>query len=132
MLSEQRLNGILFQIMSLHVQVKPHPFFPFQQPSCPLDVILVNMHIAQVERDGLQRQIYLPGHQVEMIEVGRQSKVGIGTALVGRQYQFPVLYLELHQTKAWGLVAFRVRGTKEQNVILAATLFLVDFGHQWR
>ena len=36
----------VFKHIVLHVQVKPHPFFPIQQFTCPLDVVLVDMHIA--------------------------------------------------------------------------------------
>ena len=38
----------------------------------------------------------MPGHEVEVVYVGRQSEVGVGAALVGGHHQFAVLDLELN------------------------------------
>ena len=72
------------------------------------------MHVAQVERDGFQRAVNLLGHEVEMVDVGRQAEVGIRAALVGCEYELAVLYLKLHQAEAWRLIALRVCGSKKE------------------
>ena len=71
------------------------------------------MDVGQIEGDGLQGQIDLPGHQIQVVEVGRQPQIGIAAALVGRQDQFPAVYLELHEAQAGGLVGLHVGGTEE-------------------
>lgn len=66
-----------------YVQVKFDIFVAGEQIPCTGDVIVVDVHVAEVEGDRLQGQIDLPGHQVQVVYVGRKSEVGIGTALVG-------------------------------------------------
>nr|DAQ36156.1 MAG TPA: hypothetical protein [Caudoviricetes sp.] len=90
------------------------------------------MYIAQVEGDRLQGKFYLPGHQVQVVNVGRQSEVRITAALVGGQNQFTTVQLELHQTQAGRLVAFRTGLTQEKHVVLAVAFLPVDFRYQRR
>ena len=90
------------------------------------------MHVAQVQGDGLQGKFYLPGHQVQVVNVGRQSEVRVTATLVGGQHQFPVIQLKLHQTQAGCLVAFRAGLTQKKHVVLAVAFLPVDFRYQRR
>lgn len=97
-----------------------------------LQVVLVDMHITDVERYGLKGQLYLPCHEIQMVEVSWQSKVGIAATLISRQDQFAFLYLELHQTQARGLVGLHPSGTEEQHIVFRATFLAVDLANEWR
>ena len=90
------------------------------------------MHIRKVQRDGLQRQIYLPSHEVEVIDVRRQTEVCVRAALVSRHHQFAVLYLELDERQARSLICLRIGGAEEQHIVLAVALLAVDFGDERR
>lgn len=72
---------------------------------CGDDIVFVDMHIRKVQRDRLQWQVYLSGHEIEVIDVGRESEACVRASLIGRHNQCAVFYLELHKAKAWGLVA---------------------------
>ena len=61
------------------------------------EVGFIDVDVAQEQRNGLQRQIYLTRHQVQVINVTRQTKVRVRTALVGRNDDLAILDLELHQ-----------------------------------
>ena len=84
------------------------------------------MDVAQVERDGVQGQVYLPGHEVEVVDVRREAEAGIAAALVGRQHQLAAVYLELHQAETRCLVGLRTRLAEEQHVVLAVAPLAVD------
>ena len=84
------------------------------------------MHIANVDRDGFQRQLYLPCHEIQMVEVCWQSKVGIAAALISRQNQFAFLYLKLHKAQARSLVGLDACRTEEQYVVLRVAFLAVD------
>lgn len=90
------------------------------------------MHITEVEGNRLQGQIDLPGHQVEVIDVGGQPEVGVGTALVGRHHQLAAVDLELHEAEARRLIGLRIGGAEEEHIILAAALLPVDSVDEWR
>ena len=49
---------------SLHIQFKPYVFFAGKQFSRFFQVIFIDMHIAQEQGYRLQRQIYLPAHEI--------------------------------------------------------------------
>lgn len=61
-----------------------------------------------------------------MIDVCRQSKVGITAALVSCHHQFTLFYLKLNEAQARCLVALRISGPKKKHVILAVPFFPVD------
>ena len=61
-----------------------------------------------------------------MINVTRQTKVRVRTALVGRNDDLTVLDLELHQRQTRLLVGFHSCFTQEQHIILAVLLFRID------
>ena len=84
------------------------------------------MHVADVECNGAQRQFRETSHKIEMIEVGRQTEVGIAAALVGGQHQLTQLNLESYQAKALCLVALGICRTEEKHIILAAALLTLD------
>lgn len=84
------------------------------------------MHVAEVEGDRLQGQIDLPGHQVQVVYVGRKSEVGVGTALVGRQHQLAAVDLKLHEAEARCLIGLCAGGSEEQHIVFAAALLPVD------
>ncbi len=86
------------------------------------------MHVAQVERYGLKGQIDLTRHQVQVVQVRRQSEVCIGATLIRCHDETAVLNLELHQTQARSLIALGIRGAQEQHIVLAAALLPVDLG----
>ena len=46
-------------------------------------LFLVDMYIAQVESDRLQGKFYLPRHQVQVVNIGRQPEVRVTATLVG-------------------------------------------------
>lgn len=96
------------------------------------DIVLVNMYISQVEGDRLQGKFYLPCHQVQMINVSRQSEICITAALVCGQHQFSIVNLKLHQAQAGRLVAFHTGLTQEKHIILTVTFLPVDFVYEWR
>lgn len=90
------------------------------------------MHIRKVQRDGLQREVNLPGHKVEVVDVRWQAEVRIRAALVSRHHQFAVLNLELNERQTRSLVCLRIGGTEEQHIVLAVALLAVDFGNERR
>ena len=61
----------------LHVQFKSHVLVSVEQLACVVDVVLVDMHIRKVKRDGLQGQVNLPSHKIEVVDVGRQAEVRV-------------------------------------------------------
>ena len=117
---------------SSYVQLEFYVFHPGQQILCPGYVVLVDMYVPKVKRYGLQRQVYLPRHQIKVVNVRRQPKVGIAASLVGRHHQFTFVYLKLHKAKARSLVAFHPGSPQEQHVVLTVALLRVDFGNKRR
>ena len=116
----------------LYVQLELHVVLSGQKLHRPGLVALVDMDVAEVYRDGLERKVYLSGHEIQMVDVGRKSEVGVGTALVGRNHEPAVVDLELHQAEARRLIALGVCGSEEQHVVLAVSLLPVDPGDQCR
>ena len=53
------------------------------------DIILVDMYIAQVESDRLQGKFYLPRHQVQVVNIGRQPEVRVTATLVADRTSSP-------------------------------------------
>lgn len=92
----------------LYVQIELHAFVTIEQGAGAADVVLVDVDVAKEEGDGLQGQVYLARHQVEVVDVRGQAEVGIGAALVGGYYQLPIVNLELHEAQAGCLVALGV------------------------
>jgi len=76
------------------------------------------MDVAEIKSYGFQRKIYLPGHQVKMINVSRQSEIGVRTPLVCGNDKPPIINLELHETQARRLITLGICGTEEQDIIL--------------
>ena len=76
------------------------------------------MDVAEIKSYGFQWVIYLSGHQVKMINVGRQSKISVRTPLVCGNDKPPIINLELHEAQARRLIALGIGGTEEQDIIL--------------
>lgn len=93
----------------LHIKFKPDTLIPGQQSKSFLYVIFIDMDVAKVKRDRFQPEIDLAGHQVQMVNIGRQSEIRIAATLVSRYNQLALVNLELYQAKAWGLDCFRHR-----------------------
>ena len=53
------------------IQVKLHALITVKQQPCALQIILVYMYIAEVQHYVLQRQVYLPCHEIEVVYIGR-------------------------------------------------------------
>ena len=67
-----------------YIEVKFHVFITFEQTLCPIDVVLIDVNISKVQRDWFQRQINLSGHQIEMVNVRRQTQICVAASLVCR------------------------------------------------
>ncbi len=76
------------------------------------------MDIAKIEGYGFQWEIYLSGHQIKMINVGRQSKISVRASLVCGNDKPSIIDLELHETQARRLIALGIGGTEKQDIIL--------------
>lgn len=116
----------------LHVQPETDRLVTGKQCAGTRDIVLVDMYISQKEGDRLQGKFYLPCHQVQVVNIGRQPEVRVAAALVGRQNQFPVIQLELYQTQAGCLITFGTSLTQKKHIVLAVALLPVDFRYQWR
>lgn len=79
----QRKNASDFSgAFSLNVQIKLHILVAIKQLACAFLVVLVYVYVAKVQRYAFQRQIYLPSHEVEMVNISRQAKVRVAASLV--------------------------------------------------
>ncbi len=105
---------------------------PLISARVPGNVILIDMYIAQIQGDRLQGKFYLPGHQVQVVNVGRQSEVRIAAALVGGQNQFTTVQLELYQTQTGCLVALGTGFAQKKHVVLAVAPLPVNLRDQRR
>lgn len=110
-----------------YVEFEFYVVIPGKQIPGTVDVVVVDVYIAESKSNRLQRQIDLPGHEVEVVNIGGKSQVGIGTALIGRHYQIAAVELELYEAEARCLVGLRVGGTEEEHIVLTAALLSVDF-----
>ena len=70
----------------LYVQLKFHVLVSFEQQPGVSDVVLIDMHVGKVQRDGFQWEVNLPGHEVEVVDVGWQAEVRVRAALVSRHH----------------------------------------------
>lgn len=55
----------------LDIQVELYTLITVKQQPCAFQIILVYMHIAEVQYYVLQRQVYLPCHEIEMVYIDR-------------------------------------------------------------
>ena len=78
----------------------------------------VDVDVTQEQCDGLQWQINLTCHQIEVVNVARKPQICVRTALVGRNDDLTVLNLELHQRQTRLLVGFHSCFTQEQDIVL--------------
>lgn len=76
------------------------------------------MYVSEIQRYVFQWQVYLSCHEIEVVYIGWQSKVSVTASLVGRQDQFALIYLELHQAQAWCLVTLCTCLAEEQHIVL--------------
>lgn len=67
-----------------------------------------------------------------MVNVGRQAEVGVRTALVCRYNELRILNLELNERQTRSLVALRVGGTEEQDIVLGTAALGIDPGDKRR
>ena len=101
-----------------NIQVKFHTLITIKKLLRTVYIILVYVHISEVQRYILQWQVYLSCHEVKVIYIGWQSEVCITASLIGRQNQLAFVYLELNQAQAWCLVALRTCLAEEQHIVL--------------
>ncbi len=101
-----------------YVQLEFYAVLTCKEAACVLDIVVVHMHVAQEQCYRLEGEVYVPGHEVEVVYVGLQPEVRVGAALVGRHYKFPVLDLELHERQAWRLAALGLGSAEEQHIVL--------------
>ena len=76
------LGRFLFLHVVSNIQIKFHILVAVKQLACAFLVVLVYVYVAKVQRYAFQRQIYLPSHEVEMVNVSRQAKVRVAASLV--------------------------------------------------
>lgn len=69
---------------------------------------------------------------LEVVDVGRQTEVGVGAALVGRHHQFAVIDLKLHERQARSLIALGTGLSEEQDIVFRRAALLVNPGEQRR
>ena len=65
------LGRFLFLHVVSNVQIKLHILVADKQLACAFLVVLVYVYVAKVQRYAFQRQIYLPSHEVEVVNVSR-------------------------------------------------------------
>ena len=99
---------------------------------CPLYIVFVYVDIPEEECDAFEREIYLAGDEVEVIDVSRQAEVAIATTLIGRYDELAFIYLELDEAGAWGLATFCLSLPEEEDVVFAIALLAVNPRNQWR
>ena len=80
-ISPGRLLFILHYISD--IQVELHILITIKQQPRALQVILVYVHIPEVQRYVFQWQVYLPCHEIEVVYICWQSKVRVTASLVG-------------------------------------------------
>lgn len=112
------------------VEIESHGLIARKKLTRSFLVVLVDMDVCEIQSDRTEGQVDHSSHEIEVVDVGRESKVSVAATLVGRKDKFPLVYLELHEAQARCLVRLGSGRAKEQHVILAAPSLPVDLCDQ--
>lgn len=66
----------------------------------------------------------MPGDQIEMVDVGRQTEIGIRATLICRYDQLLLLHLKLHKRQAWSLICLCFGRSQKKNIIFGVAPLL--------
>ena len=72
----------LLAFVFLDVQFELDILVACKEPFGSLQIVLVDVNISKVECDALERKFYLPRHQIQVVDVSRQTERSIRTALI--------------------------------------------------